>query len=485
MGRALVLEHENVRRLHTYTYKLRSLLVLMPLMILAISTWALNKAITPGLSDELRTEFLLSTRIFCPGLFAVAVAFVVPTFDRFLQIGMVSVSYVAMLLFIPTHTPSIFSNPIICVIASVSSLFAFLPYTIRDEGFISHTRRVIVALFFAILLPVIAIISVTIILRQINVYVMFSFEETFGRSFLSVVYVPIYLTLQPLGFQDLVGDLVTLRYQNNMVTSFVNAVIVTNLMSLPSTLFIRSVFTKHYARLFLTLLMIIALLTSSIGSCVSLIWLLLLVFYPGTFGILLISSMICFAISYVMQVPAITSVANLYLPDVNLAHTLLFYSPLITGLEMFALFIPVLLVLLLMLIKRDQNYRRKTKLRSINFGYTVNATSPPELRLIAMLRALGGISNISEVEEDGEWVYIQVVDRDKVSYSTLSTLMTEKILVDRVNKLYLCELGEQSHFFYQRLALLTANHFGEEEYEVPLSVPFTIHPMPYPSNINK
>lgn len=469
-----------MKRLHTYTYKIRTLLVLVPLMLLAISTWALNKVITPSLPDELRAEFLLSARIFCPGLFAVAVAFVVPTFDRFLQISMVAITYVMMLLFIPTHTPSIFTNPIICVIASISSLFAFLPYASRDEGFISHTRRVVLALFFAITLPVIAVISVTIILRQMNIYVLFSFDETFGRSFLSVIYVPIYLTLQALGFQDIVGDLITLRYQNNMVTSFVNAIIVTNLLSLPATLFIRSLFTKQYVRLFLTLLVVITLLTSSIGACVSLTWLLLLVFYPGTFGVLLCSSMVCFAISYIMQVPAITSVDNLYLPDVNLAHTLLFYSSPVTWLEIFAIFIPMFLVLLLMLIKRDQSYNRKTKLRSINFGYTVSATSSPELRLIAMLRALGGISNISEVEEDGTWLYIQVVARERISFSTLSMLMQDKILVDRVNKLYLCDVGELSHFFYQRLSMLIENQFGEEEYEVPLSVPFTIRSMPHP-----
>lgn len=449
-------------------------------MLLAISTWSLNKAITPNLSDELRAEFLLSTRIFCPGLFAIAVAFVVPTFDRFLQIFMAALTYVVTLMFLPTHSPSILSNPIICVVASISSLFAFLPYASFDEGFISQTRRVVLALFFAILLPVVTVISVTIILRQMNIYVLFSFDETFGRSFLSVIYVPIYLTLQALGFQEIVGDLVTLRYQNNMVTSFVNAIIVTNLLSMPATLFIRSLFTKQYVRLFLTLLVVITLLTSSIGACASLTWLLLLVFYPGTFGILLLSSMVCFAISYVMQVPAITSVYNLYLPDVNLAHTILMYSPPVTLLELFGIFVPVVLVLLLMLIRRDQNYNRKSKLRSINFGYTVTATSSPELRVIALLRALGGISNISEVEEDGDWLYIQVVNREKVTFSTLSMLMQDKILVDRVNKLYLCEVGDKSHFFYQRLAMMIENQFGEEEYEVPLSTPFEIRPMPYP-----
>lgn len=443
-------------------------------MLLAVSTWALSKAITPDLPDELRAELLLSVRICCPGLFAVAVAFFVPTFDRFFQIAMVSINYIALVSFIPMYMPSLSENPIICVVSAITSLFAFLPNVHHDEGFIHHTRRILLGLMFSIILPIFTATSITLILRQMNVYVLFTFDEIFGRSLLSGIYVPVYLTLQAMGFQDIVSDLVSMSYQNNMVTAFVNTVIVTNMLSLPAALFSRSMFARYHTRLFMALLVVITVLASSIGACVSLTWLIIFVFYPGTFGILMLSSVICFSISYAMRVAPITSVNNLYMPDVNLSYTTLFYSAQITFLELFAIILPIAVVTLCMTIKRDRSKRRRNKKRSVDFGYSVKATSTPELKLIAFLRALGGVSNIMDVEEDGSWLYVQVIDRDESSHLALNALFRKKILVDRVNRLYLCNIGPDSHFYYTRLSQLIENLFEEEEYKVPLSAPFTL-----------
>lgn len=475
-----------MRRLHTYTYKQRNFLILLPLLLLAISTWSLSPLITPNLDNALRNVLLLSARIFFPGLFVIAVAFVVPTFDRCFQISAVSIVYVISVMMIPSHSIDILINPIICVLTAVSSLLAMLPYQPSpEENFIKHTRRIFVTLFFVIVLPVSTLLSVVLILRQMDMFILYTFDETFGRSFLSVIYVPLYLLLQTLGFHDFVGELITLRYQNNMVTAFVNTVIVTNLFSLPATIFIRSFFTRTHVQLFLTLLVAISILTNSIGSCVSLTLLLLLIFYPGAFCTLLISSMACFILSYLMQVPAITTVDNLYLPDVNLAQTSMSLESNTSSaamLEIFAIFIPVGLVLLSMFISRERILDRRRKLRSINIGYTITNTTVPELTVLALLRALGGISNISEVEEDGSWLYIQVVSHDPVSLSTIKSMTQDKVLVDRINNIYLCNIGEQSHFLHQRLSRLIENPFGEAEYEVQLSTPFEIKPMPY-SNI--
>ena len=98
---------------------------------------------------------------------------------------------------------------------------------------------------------------------------------------------------------------------------------------------------------------------------------------------------------------------------------------------------------------------------------------------MAFLRALGGISNIVDVAEDGAWLYIQVASHDHVSVTTLNSMLPEKVLIDRINKLYLCEVGEQSHFLHQRLSKLISNPFGETEFEVQISTPFDIHPMDY------
>lgn len=466
-----------------YTYLQRSVLILLPLMLLAICTWSLNPINTPYLDDNKRSILLLSSRIFFPGLFAIAVALVVPTFDRLFQLSTVTIVYVLALLLIPAINPNLLKSPIICVLIAVSTLLAMLPYSsFEEDNFINHTRRLFLTFFFVAMLPIATFLSISVIVKQVNIFILYSLEDSVGNGLLSVVYVPIYILLQTLGLQDLVGHLITNNYKNNMVTAFVNTIIVCNIFALPAAIFFRSLFTKKHLKLFLTLLVVICILTSSIGSCVSLTLLLVLIFYPGTFGALLLTSMCCFLLSFYMQIPAITSIENLYLPDVNFNNTRQFFSEENKSFAIlcsFAVFIPCIIIELSMVLNRDNLLERRRKLRSINAGYTINANSSPELTLLAYLRALGGISNISDVEEDGTWLYIQVLNMDQVSLPTLNSLVPNKMLIDSVNKLYLCDVGEQSHFLHQRLSKFIENSFTVSENEVPVSTPFKIEPMPY------
>lgn len=470
-----------VRRFRTYTYKQRSILILLPLMLLAISTWALNESVSPWLDEQRRSVLYLSARIFFPGLFAIAVAFVIPTFDRCFQISTVTIIYVVALLIVPTYRSDLLLNPIICVLAAISSILAMLPYPVRlDENIINRTRRMFLVICSIVVLPTITVLGILLILRQMHIYILYTFDGTFGTSVLSVIYVPLYLVLQTLGFHDFVGELVTLRCNDSMATAFVNAIVVSNLFSLPAILFTRSLFTKGHVRLVLTMLVAIAILTNSIGACVSLILLWFMIFYPGSFAALLGTSMVCFTFSLLLQAPALTSVGNLYMPDISLNTVrLLLKDQALTALEGFSVFIPVVLVLFSMWISRERSQDRRRKWRSINIGYSINASSTPELKVIAFLRALGGISNVVDVAEDGSWLYIQVASREAVSVSSLNSLLSDKVLIDRLNKLYLCEVGEQSHFLHQRLSKLIANPFGESEYEMQLSTPFDIRPMDY------
>lgn len=472
-----------MRRIHSYSYQHRSILLLLPLMLLAICSWALSPQITPFLDNATRSYLLLSARIFFPGLFVLMVAYVVPTSDRFMQLSVVACIYVVALLCLPGQPINFLINPMICVVTAVSTLFAFLPYQGgMEDSFTPKPWRIVSTCFFVVVLPFITFICVGLFLRQINTFILFTFEECFGSSMLSVIYVPLYLLLQTLGAHDLVGSLVTLRYQNTMVTAFVNAILVTNLIALPTTIFVRSFFTKKHVRLFMTLLVIISIMTGSIGSCVSLTLLIVLIFFPGSFSTLLLTGMACFALSYLLNVPAMTLVQNLYLPDTNLALTSMAVdnvSSQIASLEAFALIFPAGIVLFSMFIRRERIHDKKRKLRSLNFGYTTGADSSPELNALAFLRALGGMSNIVDIAVDGPWLYIQVASHDGVSLSSLNTLVQEKVVVDRATRLYLCNVGEQSHFLHLRLAKFLENPLDEAEYEVQVSVPFNIQPMPY------
>lgn len=326
------------------------------------------------------------------------------------------------------------------------------------------------------------LLALSVIVKQFNIFILYTLEDKFGEGLLSVIYVPMYLMLQSVGLHDLVGHLITFNYKNNMVTAFVNTIIVCNIFALPATIFFRSLFTKKHINLFLTLLVVVCILTSSIGACVSLILLLLVIFYPGAFGALLITSMSCFLLSYYLHIPAITSVENLYLPDVNFNSTREFFTEGNHNFGMlaaFAVIVPCIIIELSMVLSRENLLDKKRKIRSINRGYTINANSSPELTLLAFLRALGGISNIVDVEEDGSWIYIQVINNDQVSFTALNTLGIKKLLVDNVNNLYLCDVGDQSHFLHQRLSKFIENSFTVSEKEVALSTPFNIEPMPY------
>lgn len=452
-------------------------------MLLAICTWALNPINTPELALNQRDVLLLAARIFFPGLFAIAVALVVPTFDRLFQLTTVTIVYVLSLLLTLSSNISVINSPIICVLSAVSTLLAMLPYSsFEQDRFAGQSRRLFLTLFFVVLLPVVTLLALSVIVKQFNIFILYTLEDKFGEGLLSVIYVPMYLMLQSVGLHDLVGHLITFNYKNNMVTAFVNTIIVCNIFALPATIFFRSLFTKKHINLFLTLLVVVCILTSSIGACVSLILLLLVIFYPGAFGALLITSMSCFLLSYYLHIPAITSVENLYLPDVNFNSTREFFTEGNHNFGMlaaFAVIVPCIIIELSMVLSRENLLDKKRKIRSINRGYTINANSSPELTLLAFLRALGGISNIVDVEEDGSWIYIQVINNDQVSFTALNTLGIKKLLVDNVNNLYLCDVGDQSHFLHQRLSKFIENSFTVSEKEVALSTPFNIEPMPY------
>ena len=465
--------------LQSYSYKQRSFLILLPLMLMAISTWSLNAQNTPNLPDDIRQVLLLSVRIFFPGLFAVAVAFLVPTFDRVFQICSVAAVYVASVIFIPDNHSTAVLNPIICVCTAVSSLLAMLPYSSssKDEPFLNQTGRIFISFIFVVMLPVATFIFIYVVIRQLDIFILYTLDETFGQSFLSIIYVPIYLLLQSVGFHDLVGELITSQYHNSMVTAFVNTIILTNLFSLPATIFIRSFFTKRHVRLFLTLMVVICIMTGSIGACVSLSLLMLLIFFPGSFCIFLGSAMLCFTLSYFLQVPAITTVDNLYLPNITLSRSRMFLNQESGSgvvLEAFAVFVPMFTVILSMFINREKKLSLRRKMRSSRTGFSINANDSPELLVLGYIRVLGGISNVADVEEDGSWLYVQVVNPEAVSIHELKVLVNDKVLVDRINKLYLCEIGDQCGAIYKRISRLIENPYGQSEIEVPLSTPFPI-----------
>ena len=80
-------------------FQQKSLLLLLPLGLLAIVSYALDKRIPTLLDIEAQTLLLESCRIIIPGFFAIAAACMVPTFNRKIQIFSVGLVYSFLVAF--------------------------------------------------------------------------------------------------------------------------------------------------------------------------------------------------------------------------------------------------------------------------------------------------------------------------------------------------------------------------------------------------
>ena len=79
--------------MHHSKYQQRSLLILLPLGLLAITTFALDRRIPIGIDYVLQNILLDVFRAMLPGFLAIAIAFMIPTFNRNLQLFSVGFNY--------------------------------------------------------------------------------------------------------------------------------------------------------------------------------------------------------------------------------------------------------------------------------------------------------------------------------------------------------------------------------------------------------
>ena len=98
-------------------YQQRSLLLLFPLGLLAIASFALDKRIPIGIDFTIQNILLEICRTMIPGLFAVTVAYLIPTFNRFYQLFAVGLNYSLLCGISITFYPHLFTQPTAWVIA--------------------------------------------------------------------------------------------------------------------------------------------------------------------------------------------------------------------------------------------------------------------------------------------------------------------------------------------------------------------------------
>lgn len=469
-----------MKRLQNRDYQQRSLFLLLPLIFFALLVWGLNPRFSSEMTPGLRHLCLNVIRVVFPGIFAITLVLLVPIKNRFIQFIITLSSYIILVILIATIKPDLLHNPVICSFAASASILTMLPSSVLfdEEQMINdpHEGNRI----SAFILPYLVLIGSIVILRQIQSFVEFSFSPSFGSSFLSFIYSPIFLLMQTVGYHEFLNQLALTNYDPQMRNAFINAIFVSNVISLPTIILVRSFFNGPGLKLFLTFLAATCAMTASIGGCVSLISLLIMLFLPGTFIMFLLNSVLLCFLSYFMLLPALTDISNLYTPDINMmtSHLIGFKRSHIYFF-LFAFIFPIFFVLIGIMFKKEHTQVIKQRKSLIRSGVNTNNKNNPDLSVIAILRSLGGLSNLRSTSRQGSTVFLHINEFSQVNLQTLNTLTNKKISYDRIRRILSCDFGDNAAFFQKRLQLLNANEFFMTEQEVPLSPAFAIKPMPH------
>lgn len=465
-----------MRALHSHNQSHGALLLLLPLILLAISTFMLDERISPYLDPQLRFFILLCLRLFFPCCFALLAALIIPRAISLWQIICVISSYLILLIILGKGGSDFIINPSVCVLCAMSSLCVIRS---ANPGTKRRLFRILDNLL-TLALPYIVMIASWVLLSQVRTFVLYVFNDAFARSLLSMIFAPIFLFLQTLGFQDWVSQIAAVRYQNDLISPFINAIYVTNLFSLPAIILCRSFFTEGAERLFLTMLAMTAVLASSVGTCVSLIYLLLIIFWPGTFSGLLLCSLTYYLCSYAMDVPALTSISNLYMPDLDLALSAPFlYSPAIVSLEIIGVILPIFYIIVMMFVNLESFGRTTRRKDFVKIGLKDDALNNPDLLVIALLRSLGGISNLRKVQAVDGVLKLTIVNPNLVSEAFINALCQKRVQYDRNRRILTCLIGDQYLTVGFKLEGLLKNEFGQEDNEPYVPPSFHIVPMPH------
>lgn len=463
----------------------KALLLLLPLAVLAAAAIILNSGAGHNLQPLLREYLNAGLRIIMPWLYVIITALLVHSRHRVLQLSIVSFDYIILITILGSIEPAAMLNPCICVISSCFAVLALRQGADDTAGGFwdehPHLGLMLQALC-AVLLPLAVFVALLAVVTQIESFVHFTFNDSLGRSLLSMIFSPIYLILQTFGFQNVVTNTALLRYQDDMMLSaFINSIMVTDFIALPALLTARSFFSSRSMRLFLILLAMCVVLGGSIGPCISLALLMLFIILPGTYSMLMICSLIFFLSSYYLAAPALVSTAVLYRPDVNLQAVFTLASlPEVKFLGLTGVLVPFIMVSLFLFVKKERLIQLGRR-RSINKqGLNLKDSSSPDLTVIGLLRALGGLSNISRVGRRGSSLQIKIQDHTRLQPALLNAVCSRKPHFDRRQNTFLLDLGELGDQVAVRLTNLTAGF--EPGLESSFNADFPIHPMPHIKN---
>ena len=447
-------------------YQQRSLLLLFPLGLLAIASFALDKRIPIGIDFTIQNILLEICRTMIPGLFAVTVACLIPTFNRFYQLFAVGLNYSLLCGISITFYPHLFTQPTAWVIASLAATMFLLPSNDLDqEAERASIGATLIKVLGVLFVPALVLLSFVVIIKNIEHSILITFTTVFVDSFLSCLFVPIYEIMLTLGFSSLLNSLVSLQTESETIHAMLNSILLTNLFVLPTLMMVRAYLAKSYNRLFLVFLAMITCLTSKIGSCISVELSILMV--------LCISSVILFFLSLYLDLSTFTNFFMLYQPDLVLKNLAFFQlSTSHYALMLTAVIVPAIIQVILSKIGTVNYLKNKFKKRSITGGLSIDEIDNPELLLIAILKNIGGKSNIEAVSKLGNELIIKVFNYKLITSREFGKLSSKKVTFIRsINNIKL-DLGSMTNVIYTRLHNIVSDSANYNQNEVSLSEPF-------------
>lgn len=455
-------------------FQQKSLLLLLPLGLLAIVSYALDKRIPTLLDIESQTLLLETCRIILPGFFAIAAACMVPTFNRKLQIATVAFIYSVLVAFSLSKYQNFFTQPTSWILSSLVATLFLLPNSDIETEDLSF-RSLLSKVFCICTFPFIALFTIMVVVKNIEHSILITFTSVFLDSFLSCLFVPIYEIMLTLGFSSLLNSLVSLQSESAIIQAMLNSIMLTNMISLPAIIITRASFAKSYNRLFLVFLAFITCLTSKIGTCISVELLILMFFYPGTFLALCVSSIFLFFLNLSLQLGTFTSFYMLYQPDLilrNLAFLQLSSSHF--AVIFFSILIPLAMQIIISKIGKINHLKNKLKRRFRNSGFNLRDIKNPDLFLISILNGIGGKSNLKAVWIDNDFLFIKVFNYKKVVIPQINLISKRRIEFIRSENNLRIPLGTLSFIVWKRLNNIVEESSNYTTDEVELSEQFDL-----------
>ena len=416
-------------------YKQRALFLLLPLGLLAIIAFAFDRRIPTGLNYNLQAILLTLSRNVLPGFFAIAVACLIPCINRFYQLVAIGFNYVLISSVCITFYPTLFPQPTPWVVASLSAALFLLPNSDAEAEvdtlkFGSLLRKAL----GIIITPSLMLLIFVVLVRNIEHSIVITFTSVFVDSMLACIYVPIYEVMLTLGFSPLLNNLASMQSESMTTNAILNSVILVNMISFPAVIFAKAAFEDGFSRLFLLFLALITCLTAKNGTCISLELAIILMFYPGTMLVLILSSIFVFFVCLYLQIPALTGFEQLYIPVV--------FQSVLSKISML-------------------NYLRvKFKYRNQTAGFKLNQIDSPELLLIGLLKNLGGRSNLQSVMMIGEDLYVKVKDFSKISQHGLLVLGKRRVGFLRSKNEIRLSLKQDANIIELRIRNIIANELN-------------------------